>query len=120
MLTLRRLPAGTSGGMSAVGSLAMVGGAAFIAFVARWFGLPDATAIVTTAGIAGALADSLVGATVQERRWCPICEKTSERRIHDCGTATTLAGGREWMDNDLVNLISTIVGGVVAAMLAIL
>ncbi|MEP7002461.1 MAG: DUF92 domain-containing protein [bacterium] len=118
MLTLRPLPPGTSGGISAMGSLALVAGAAFIAVVARWFGLPDAVEIVTTAGVAGALADSLVGATMQERRWCPICEKTSEQRVHDCGTATILAGGREWMDNDLVNLISTIVGGAVAAALA--
>ncbi|MEO8623538.1 MAG: DUF92 domain-containing protein [bacterium] len=117
MLTLRRLAPGTSGGMSAMGSLAMVAGAAFIAIVARSLGLSGSVAIVTIAGVAGALADSLVGATVQERRWCPNCHKTSEQRVHDCGTATILAGGREWMDNDLVNLISTIVGGAVAAVL---
>jgi uncharacterized protein (TIGR00297 family) len=118
MRTFRRLPTGTSGGISAIGSAAMVAGAALIAFVARWLGLPDAVFVVTTAGIVGALTDSLLGATLQERRWCSVCEKASERRVHDCGTPTTLAGGREWMDNDLVNLLATFAGGAVAVVLA--
>ena len=70
------------------------------------------------AGIAGALADSLIGATLQERRWCATCDRASERRVHDCGTTTRHGGGREWMDNDLVNLIATFVGAAVAALLA--
>ena len=118
MLTFRRLPSGTSGAVSVIGSLAMVAGAAFLAFVAKGIGLPDAVGIVTAAGVAGAIADSLLGATLQERRWCSACEKASERRVHDCGTPTALIGGREWMDNDLVNLIATFIGAGVAAVLA--
>ena len=118
VLTLRRLPAGTSGAVSAVGSLAMIAGSAFVALVARWIALPDAVFIVTVAGVAGALADSLLGATLQERRWCPACRQASERRVHDCGVPTSLAGGREWIDNDGVNVIATVVGAAVAALLA--
>ena len=118
LLTFRRIPAGTSGGVSAAGSLAMIAGSAFIALVARYIGLPDAVGIVAAAGVAGAVADSLLGATLQERRWCSTCEKASERRVHDCGTPTTLAGGREWMDNDVVNLLATFTGASVAALLA--
>jgi uncharacterized protein (TIGR00297 family) len=118
MLTFRRLPSGTSGAVSAIGSLAMVVGAACIAFVATSIGLPDAVGIVMAAGVAGAIADSLLGATIQERRWCFSCEKASERHVHDCGTPTAFAGGREWMDNDLVNLIATFIGAGVAALLA--
>jgi uncharacterized protein (TIGR00297 family) len=117
ILTFRRLPTGTSGAISAIGSLAMVAGAAFIAYVARWLGLPDAVLLVTAAGIVGALTDSLLGATIQERRWCSVCEKASERRVHDCGTPTTFAGGREWMDNDLVNLLATFAGAATATAL---
>lgn len=120
VLTLRQLPAGTSGGMSAIGSLAMLAGAGFVALVAKGIALPDAVVIVTVAGVAGALADSLVGATLQERRWCSACALASERVVHDCGVPTSLVGGREWIDNDVVNLVATIVGAAVAALLTIL
>lgn len=118
ILNFHRLPSGTSGAASAVGSLAMIAGALFIAFVAKGIGLPDAVAIVSIAGVAGAIADSLLGATLQERRWCSTCEKASERRVHVCGTPTVLAGGRAWMDNDVVNLLATFIGAGVAALLA--
>lgn len=118
--TLRAVPIGTSGGMSVAGSLAMIGGAAFVAIVARLLGVPAVMRIVILAGVAGALADSVLGATLQERRWCPACARATERRVHDCGTATVRSGGREWMDNDVVNLLATLTGAGVATMLATL
>ncbi len=69
-------------------------------------------------GLAGALLDSILGATVQERRWCPRCEIATERRIHRCGTSTSLRGGLGAFDNDLVNLTSVLAGGVVTWALA--
>lgn len=118
ILTMRPVPPGTSGGVSVVGSLATIAGAAFVAGSALALDLTNDARIVTFAGIAGALADSLIGATAQERRWCATCDCGSERRMHDCGSSTTLVGGREWMDNDMVNLIATFVGAVVAVLLA--
>jgi uncharacterized protein (TIGR00297 family) len=113
------VPAGTSGGVTAAGSLAMVGGAVLVALAAAWMGLaPDALA-PATGGVAGAIADSLLGALVQERRRCPRCDRATERRIHDCGTATVHAGGLAWLDNDLVNLCATLIGAAVAAALAV-
>jgi uncharacterized protein (TIGR00297 family) len=118
LITMRPVPAGTSGGVSIAGSLAMVAGAAFIAGVAIALDLTDDLRIVTAAGVVGAVVDSLLGATLQERRWCATCNRASEQRVHDCGTATTLAGGQQWMDNDMVNLIATFVGAAVAVLLA--
>ena len=118
VLTLRPLATGTSGAISMLGSLAMVAGAAFVGGVARWIGLGDTVLVVALAGIGGALADSLLGATLQERRWCPACATSSERPVHDCGVATTHAGGREWIDNDMVNLLSTFAGAAMAPLLA--
>lgn len=118
ILTLRRVPPGTSGGVSIAGSLAMIGGAAFVAGIAIALDLTGDVTLVIVAGSAGALADSLIGATAQERRWCATCDRGSERRVHDCGSSTRLVGGREWMDNDMVNLIATLIGAVVAALLA--
>jgi uncharacterized protein (TIGR00297 family) len=118
LLTLRPVPPGSSGGVSIAGSLAMIAGAAFVAGVAHALDLTDDLALVIVAGVAGAIADSLLGAVVQERRWCAACDRGSEQRVHNCGSSTRLVGGREWMDNDMVNLIATFVGAAVAVLLA--
>jgi uncharacterized protein (TIGR00297 family) len=115
----RVVPAGTSGGVSVAGSLAMVGGATLVALAALLLGLTAHVLAATLGGIAGALADSLLGAVAQERRHCPRCDLATERRVHDCGTTTDLAGGLPWLDNDLVNLCATLAGAVVAAALAV-
>jgi uncharacterized protein (TIGR00297 family) len=120
LITTRAVvPPGTSGGVTARGLGATVAGACFIgvlAWAVRW----PATLAVATAGggIIGALADSLLGATVQGRRRCPQCGVATERLVHDCGTETVAAGGLAWLDNDLVNLLSTGIGALAAAAIA--
>ena len=64
-----------------------------------------------------AIADSVVGATLQDRRWCDTCQTSTERAVHGCGTPTRHAGGITAVDNDLVNLIATVAGAAVAALL---
>jgi len=118
LLTLRPAPPGTSGAISAAGTAAMFVGALVIALMARALALTDALAAVTVGGAAGAMADSLLGATLQERRWCDACDRGTERGVHDCGMPTRLAGGLAVVDNDAVNLLATLVGAVVAALLA--
>jgi uncharacterized protein (TIGR00297 family) len=118
ILTMRPVPAGTSGGMSGAGTLAMLAGAAFVALAGRALGIPAPLLAVAAGGAAGALADSLLGATLQERRWCETCKSPTERDVHGCGSTTTHLGGLEWLDNDAVNLLATLVGAAVAAALA--
>jgi uncharacterized protein (TIGR00297 family) len=121
ILTGRRLPPGTSGGVSAAGTVASVVGAAFMSLLA--IGNPAGASRVSLAwavflgGIAGSLADSLIGATVQSRRWCGTCERETERALHDCGSVTTPRRGLRLIDNDAVNFLSTLVGGLLAASL---
>ena len=115
----RLVPTGTSGGVTTAGSLALIGGALVVALAARGLGLTPHTIAAAIGGILGAVADSLLGALVQERRHCPRCDLATERRVHDCGTATDLAGGLSWLDNDLVNLCATTVGAAVATALAV-
>jgi uncharacterized membrane protein len=114
----RRVPAGTSGAVSATGVLATTAGAAFIAFLAVLLGFTVAAGTAVFAGgLAGAAADSLLGATVQERRRCSACGSETEQHTHSCGTPTQHAGGLAWLENDAVNLISSVVGAFVSASL---
>jgi uncharacterized protein (TIGR00297 family) len=123
ILSGRRIEPGTSGGISFAGTVASVAGAAFIALIAfagntsadRRISLAWAVFI---AGIAGSVADSLLGATIQSRRWCETCQRETERQVHDCGTTTIHRKGLAPLNNDVVNFVSTLVGGLLAMSLA--
>lgn len=76
---------------------------------------------ITLAGLLGSLFDSLLGATLQAIYHCPACEKETERHpLHSCGTPTHLLRGWPWMDNDWVNTLCTLAGGMIATLLAFL
>jgi uncharacterized membrane protein len=93
----------------------MVAGAAFIAALAGLFGWPHLVVLGTlVGGIAGAVVDTGLGATLQERRRCLGCGEHTERIIHICGSRTRRAGGIAGLDNDVVNFLATVVGGGVA------
>lgn len=110
----RRVPAGTSGGITFTGSLAGAGGSLFVAAGAALAAWPVAFTAVALGGMAGALSDSLLGATLQSRRWCDVCKKPTERLIHDCGAETRRIGGIGGLDNDAVNAACSVVGATVA------
>lgn len=116
MVTWKPVPVGTSGGVTMRGSLAGVAGALFVALAvwqARW---PHAASVAALAGgVAGCWLDSLLGATLQSRRWCASCRAATEQRIHRCGTATVHTGGFRWLDNDGVNALATLGGAMVGA-----
>jgi uncharacterized protein (TIGR00297 family) len=119
ILTWRRVPVGTSGGVSLEGTLAMIAGAVFIGGLTALLGWTLEVAIrVTIGGIVGAVADSVLGATVQARRWCDTCNRETERLTHDCGAETRALRGLGWIDNDIVNFLSGALGGLLAALLS--
>lgn len=126
------VPPGTSGGITRMGILASMAGGLLIGAVATaltqvqslwstgawvlevaWYPL-----LAVAGGMTGALFDSLLGATVQGIYYCERCAKETESPVHRCGQPTRLVRGRRWMNNDVVNLTSSLVGGLVAALLA--
>jgi uncharacterized protein (TIGR00297 family) len=120
IISWRPVPPGTSGGVNLLGIGAMVLGAAFVALGARFLSIQASIIAVVLGGVGGALADSVVGATLQDRRWCDVCQASTERAVHSCGTTTRHSGGLTRMDNDLVNLIATVAGGTIAALVVLL
>ena len=118
VVSLQPLAPGTSGGVTVAGTMASVAGAALVAAVAWLTGVAPMPVAVFVGGIIGSAADSVVGATVQERRWCDRCAKATERRVHTCGAATRITGGFPGVRNDLVNVLCTVAGATVAALVA--
>lgn len=130
--TWKAVPPGTSGGISLLGLAASLGGALFIGLLALmgqgvaslFAGQPlPAQAwwlplLAAAGGMLGSVVDSLLGATVQVIYYCERCQKETEREIHLCGERTLYLCGWEWLDNDLVNLISSALGGLLAVLLA--
>lgn len=113
------VPAGTSGGITLWGSAGAVAGGVFVALVAALCGWRAALVTpIAVAGIVGAFADSVLGATVQSNRRCPTCDTFTERAVHDCGTRTAPVNGWRRMSNDSVNLAATVVGAAAAVVLA--
>jgi uncharacterized protein (TIGR00297 family) len=107
---------GTSGGVTLLGCLGGIAGAAIVAgigaLVAR---LALLLPLGTLIGFVGMVADSALGAGLQGRFHCPTCDEPSEWRRHRCGTATVWRGGVPWIDNDLVNLLATALAAGLAA-----
>jgi uncharacterized protein (TIGR00297 family) len=121
--TGQQVEAGTSGGVTWLGTAASLGGAAFIGvlgglalIVGRGWAAAGVLLLAATAGgSAGSLFDSLLGATVQAIYWCDACQKETERKVHRCGTVTRRLRGWPWLGNDLVNFFASAVGALVAA-----
>jgi uncharacterized protein (TIGR00297 family) len=114
----KRVPPGTSGGVTLLGTLAAAGGALFVAAAGTLANWPVPFAAAALGGVAGAMADSILGGTVQARRWCDTCAMPTERLVHDCGTPTRHAGGLAGFDNDAVNAVCSGIGALVALLLS--
>jgi len=111
----RTVPAGSSGGMTLMGSAGGAAGALIVAGTgAIAVDMPVLLPIGTLIGFFGMVADSTLGALLQGRFHCPACDVASEWRVHRCGAATIREGGMAWLNNDGVNFVATALAGCAA------
>jgi uncharacterized protein (TIGR00297 family) len=129
--TGERVPPGTSGGVSGLGTLATLAGAAAIGLAAAifvtfdgWLGDLDMDVsasqlwlvpVAALGGVGGSLCDSLLGATVQAIYYSPTRHKETEKTMDPDGTPNQRIRGWPWLTNDWVNFISSLVGAGVSA-----
>ena len=128
------VPPGTSGGITALGTWSSVAGALLIGTVATALVQAGSllggnswslratfyTLLAVVGGLVGSLFDSLLGATVQGIYYCAQCAKETESPVHHCGTPAQPLRGWTWLNNDLVNFLASVVGGLAAASLALI
>jgi uncharacterized protein (TIGR00297 family) len=132
LTTGQRVSIGTSGGVTALGTTAALGGGLFIGLMALALGQVEAiwgssplnghylfwlVPIGILSGLAGSTFDSLLGATVQGIYYCPQCQKETESKVHRCGQPARHLRGWRWLNNDVVNFASSIVGSLIAGLL---
>jgi uncharacterized protein (TIGR00297 family) len=107
---------GTSGGITMLGTVGGVMGAATAAAITVIAGsMPLIAWAALLGGLSGVTVDSILGATVQAKYACASCGAIGENRVHSCGGQGERLSGWRWIDNDAVNLIATGTGAAVAA-----
>jgi uncharacterized protein (TIGR00297 family) len=123
---------GTSGGVTSLGIWASVAGAMLIGTVSTasvqvgsllsgngWsLRAISYTLLAVVGGLVGSLFDSLLGATLQGIYYCDHCAKETESHLHHCGRPAQPLRGWGWLNNDVVNFLASLVGGLAAASLA--
>lgn len=140
--TGRSVPTGTSGGVTLLGTVTALFGGMFIGgmflfgvliasqlFPLHGIDLSAALQVLATnsrvvgiaavSGLAGSLFDSVLGATVQAIYFSEYDECQTERKVDSQGNPIRRVRGLAWMENDLVNFISSIFGSLVAGGLAL-
>ncbi len=123
--TWKKVPMGTSGGLSFFGTAGAFSGALLMAFTGKYvlliftgIEIPlSLVFLIGISGLAGALVDSLAGATIQAQYQCPVCKKITEKTCH-CGQIDILLiRGKKFINNDVVNFCNTFAGGLLGGIL---
>lgn len=118
LFRMRKTQPGLSGGMSFIGTLASLFGAAAISTIALAFGVINLQLLIliSLCAFLGAVFDSMLGSLIQVKYKCRVCETITEREYH-CEKRTEKYSGFAFFDNDVVNLLSGLFSAIFAAVL---
>ncbi len=127
------VPKGTSGGVTLLGNLGGLLGATLIALVSITYlivvkislTLTDIISIflfITILGFLGQIVDSLLGATLQKKYFCPVCKLYIENSSHqDCNTQNLKKmKNNTILDNNSVNLSANFCMSIIGVLLIII
>ncbi|QQK79727.1 DUF92 domain-containing protein [Salicibibacter cibi] len=115
-----RTATGRSGAISPIGTLFAFLGSGLIAIFGSLLLLNgDWMVLILIAGFAGAIADTVMGAYLQEERLCGYCNTLTEEKSH-CGHNTRIIRGVPGFDNNKVNTACTIVSPIVVLIIFLL
>jgi len=115
---------GTSGGITLVGILAGIAGSAALAFSgylifkgdSQMLYLESGITPVFIGGITGNLLDSFLGVNLQSKNRCVVCNIITEENTH-CGKPTAHSTGLRLFNNDGVNFLCSLAGGLSAVII---
>ena len=120
--TWKRVDSGTSGAITLMGTLAALFGALFIAaasFIVYSGASLQIVFLITIAGFIGNIIDTLLGAFVQIQYQCPQCGTYTEKTFH-CTCKTVKVKGTALLNNESVNFLSSLLGGLTAFVLSMI
>jgi len=113
----KSVPPGTSGGVTRLGFAGSVFASLVIGMMALALGVLSSPYLVlpicVVGGVFGAVFDSFLGATVQRKGYCVVCLKPTEALKH-CGERTNPTAGKRFIENNVVNVLSTVAGAAAA------
>ena len=113
ILSFKVVEQGISGGISFAGTIAGAVGAVVVALSSIfWLNVKNFYYIIFIifAGIIGNLFDSILGSSLQARYKCNLCSEIVENPFH-CSQSAVLIKGFKWMNNDVVNFATAVIGG---------
>jgi uncharacterized protein (TIGR00297 family) len=115
----KRVAPGSSGGVTALGTGVAAVSAMLYGLAGAFLGIGDSKMLIviasaTAGGFAGALVDSVLGATIQGIYRCDNCGREVETATHH-GQAAIRIRGTKVIDNNIVNLVSIVFGGLLTA-----
>ncbi|MCS7117082.1 MAG: DUF92 domain-containing protein [Nitrososphaerota archaeon] len=114
----RKVPQGTSGGVTLLGEFASIFGSLLIGLVAALLNVANTSVIKviiisTISGFVGSTIDSILGATVQGLYRCQVCGSLTESIQHH-DNPTLLIKGFHHINNHVVNFIATLAGALLS------
>ncbi|NWF90635.1 MAG: DUF92 domain-containing protein [Ignavibacteriaceae bacterium] len=117
IVNLKQVVPGTSGGISIYGILGGLLASVLLALiVSPWLSNEKYFIIVIVSGFFANLVDSILGSTLQAKYKCVVCLQYTEKNLH-CNQNAKHVKGLKYLNNDGVNLITSVTGAFIPALI---